>query len=54
MWNVICCANISAICLKILAVFLLDHEEAVGIRCVVAMENFVKEKGRKDNSWWLR
>lgn len=40
--------------MKILAVFLLDHEEAVGKRYVVAMENFVKGEGRKGDSWWLR
>jgi len=33
--------------------FLLDHEEAVGVRYAVAMENFVQGKGRKDHIWWL-
>lgn len=43
----------STICLKIMALFLLDHEEAVGMRSVVAMENFVQGKGRKALFWWL-
>lgn len=40
--------------MKILAVFLLEFEEAVGIRYVVAVEDFVKGEGRKDDSLWLR
>lgn len=31
-----------------MAVFLLDHEECVGIRYAVPMENFVKGEGRKE------